>query len=111
MSDPNKVRINELARELEIKAKTLIEFLPETGFTEKVTHSSSISVEVAEKARRHFLGMAEAESAAETAKADAEKAAKAAKSRPNRTFSKMPSVRKPLQLHVRMNWNERDEAY
>ena len=41
MSDPNQIRINELARELEIKAKVLIEYLPEIGVTEKKTHSSS----------------------------------------------------------------------
>ena len=41
MSDANQIRINELARELEIKAKVLIDYLPEIGVTEKKTHSSS----------------------------------------------------------------------
>jgi translation initiation factor IF-2 len=68
MSEPNQIRINELARELEIKAKVLIEYLPEIGVTEKKTHSSSIDVDHAELARKHFRGVAEAEAAAEAAK-------------------------------------------
>src|ERR1700736_6680411 len=50
MADSNQIRINELARELEIKAKVLIEFLPEIGVTEKKTHSSSLDLEHAELA-------------------------------------------------------------
>jgi translation initiation factor IF-2 len=60
MADPNQVRINELARELEIKAKVLIEYLPEVGVTEKKTHSSSIDNSHAELVRKHFLGLANA---------------------------------------------------
>ena len=54
MSDANQVRINELARELEIKAKVLIDYLPEIGVTEKKTHSSSLDIEHAELVRKHF---------------------------------------------------------
>ena len=54
----NQIRINELARELEIKAKVLIEYLPEIGVTEKKTHSSSIDIEHAELVRKHFRGLA-----------------------------------------------------
>jgi len=80
MADPNQVRINELARELEIKAKVLIEYLPEVGVTEKKTHSSSIDNSHAELVRRHFLGLAAQEAAAE-----AEKVKDAtAKSKPSR---------------------------
>ena len=68
MSDINQIRINELARELEIKAKVLIEYLPEIGVTEKKTHSSSIDVEHAVLVRKHFQQLAEAEAAAEAAK-------------------------------------------
>ena len=60
MVDSNQIRINELARELEIKAKVLIDYLPEIGVKEKKTHSSSIDVEHAELARKHFLGLAAA---------------------------------------------------
>ena len=65
MTDSKQVRINELARELEIKAKVLIDYLPEIGVTEKKTHSSSIDIEHAELARKHFRGLAAAEAAAE----------------------------------------------
>ncbi|HYL62257.1 MAG TPA: translation initiation factor IF-2 [Candidatus Methylomirabilis sp.] len=86
MSDANQVRINELARELEVKAKAIIDLLPEYGVTEKKTHSSSIPADVAEKVRKKILGQAEAEAAVEAA-AKAEKeakeaAAKAARMRP-----------------------------
>ena len=65
MSDPNQIRINELARELEIKAKVLIEFLPEIGVTDKKTHSSSLDLSHAELVRKHFRELAEKEAAAE----------------------------------------------
>ncbi len=35
MSEANQIRINELARELEVKAKAIIDYLPEAGVTEK----------------------------------------------------------------------------
>src|SRR5271156_942411 len=74
MSDSKQVRLNELARELEIKAKVQIDYLPEIGVKEKKTHSSSIDIEHAELARKHFLGLAAAEAAAEAAKTAAAKA-------------------------------------
>src|SRR4051794_24549039 len=42
-----KIRINELARELEVKPGVIIELLPELGVEEKKTHSSSIDEDVA----------------------------------------------------------------
>src|ERR1700686_4372184 len=75
MTEPNQIRINELARELEVKAKTIIDYLPEAGVTEKKTHSSSIDVDAAERVRRHFREEAEAKAAVEQ-KAVAEKIAK-----------------------------------
>jgi hypothetical protein len=51
----DKARITELARELEVKAKAIIDLLPGYGITEKKTHSSSIPVEVAEKIRKILL--------------------------------------------------------
>ena len=50
----NKIRINELARELEVKAHEILDRLPELGVTEKKTHSSSIDEDVALKLRRLF---------------------------------------------------------
>src|SRR5690242_10088436 len=49
-----KIRINELARELEVKAHEILERLPELGVTEKKTHSSSIDEDVAMKLRRLY---------------------------------------------------------
>ena len=49
-----KIRINELARELEVKAHEILDRLPELGVTEKKTHSSSIDEDVAIKLRRLF---------------------------------------------------------
>src|SRR5579862_2619755 len=48
----NKIRINELARELEVKAHEILDRLPGLGVTEKKTHSSSIDEDVAIKLRR-----------------------------------------------------------
>src|SRR5882724_9590021 len=67
MTDVNQVRINELARELEVKAKAIIDLLPGYGVTEKKTHSSSIPADVAEKVRKNILGHAEEEAKAEAA--------------------------------------------
>src|SRR5882762_1592629 len=83
MTDANQVRINELARELEVKAKAIIDLLPGYGVTEKKTHSSSIPVDVAEKVRKNILGQAEAEAKAEAA-AKAEKEAKDAAAKAGR---------------------------
>jgi translation initiation factor IF-2 len=90
MADPNQVRINELARELEIKAKVLIEYLPEVGVTEKKTHSSSIDNSHAELVRKHFLGLAAQEAAAEAEKAKAA----AAKSKPRPAATTQPGVQR-----------------
>jgi translation initiation factor IF-2 len=49
-----KIRINELARELEVKAHEILERLPELGVEEKKTHSSSIDEDVAIKLRRLY---------------------------------------------------------
>ncbi|MDX1981416.1 MAG: translation initiation factor IF-2 [Bryobacteraceae bacterium] len=50
----SKIRINELARELEVKPHRIIDLLPELGVTEKKTHSSSIEDDVALKIRAYF---------------------------------------------------------
>ncbi len=78
MSEPNQIRINELARELEVKAKFIIDYLPEAGVTEKKTHSSSIDVAAAEIVREHFRTIAEQEHAAEEKSASEKKAKDAA---------------------------------
>ena len=50
----SKVRINDLARELEVKSKAILDALVAVGVTEKKTHSSSIEVDEAEKVRQHL---------------------------------------------------------
>jgi len=54
----SKIRINDLARELEIKSKALLDVLELVGVTEKKTHSSSIEEHEAEKVRAHFRAAA-----------------------------------------------------
>ena len=59
------IRINELARELEVKSRAVLDCLPEIGITEKKSHSSSLDQESADKVRAYFRGEREpAESAA-----------------------------------------------
>jgi translation initiation factor IF-2 len=91
MTDTNQIRINELARDLEVKAKAILDYLPEAGVTEKKTHSSSIDLAAAEKVRAHFRKLAEEEAAAE-AKAQAEKVAKEAAAKAARLRPAAPAV-------------------
>ncbi len=60
MTDVSEVRINDLARELEVKAKAIIDLLPRYGVTEKKTHSSSIPKEVADRVRKEIILRAQA---------------------------------------------------
>ncbi len=50
----SKIRINDLARELEVKSKAILDALPEVGVTEKKTHSSSVEEHEAEKVRAYL---------------------------------------------------------
>ena len=52
----SKIRINELARQLEVKSREVIDKLHELGIAEKVTHSSSIDDDMADKLRRYYAG-------------------------------------------------------
>src|SRR5215510_953390 len=49
-----KIRINDLARELEVKSKAILDVLEVVGVKEKKTHSSSIEEDEAERVRKHF---------------------------------------------------------
>ncbi|HWS18068.1 MAG TPA: translation initiation factor IF-2 [Candidatus Elarobacter sp.] len=49
-----KIRINDLARELEVKSKAILDVMDAVGVTEKKTHSSSIEEDEAERVRKHF---------------------------------------------------------
>src|SRR5271170_1755326 len=50
----SKVRINDLARELEVKSRAILDVLDIVGVTEKKTHSSSLELDEAERVRTHF---------------------------------------------------------
>ncbi len=60
-----KIRINDLARELEVKSKSVLDYLHELGYTDKKSHSSAIEGDVADKVREHFQQLAEREHAPE----------------------------------------------
>lgn len=49
-----KIRINDLARELEVKSKAVLDVLPVVGILEKKTHSGSLSDKEADGVRRYF---------------------------------------------------------
>src|SRR5437868_1452523 len=51
-----KIRINELARQLEVPSHAIIEMLPELGVSEKKTHSSSIDEGVEKIIRERLSG-------------------------------------------------------
>ena len=59
----SKIRINDLARELEVKSKAILDALPEVGVTEKKTHSSSVEEHEAEKVRAYLRATNEAQAA------------------------------------------------
>ncbi|MGA2235824.1 MAG: translation initiation factor IF-2 [Terriglobales bacterium] len=55
----SKIRINDLARELEVKSKEILDVLTTVGVTEKKTHSSSLEEHEAELVRKHLRGRSE----------------------------------------------------
>ena len=59
----SKIRINDLARELEVKSKSILDALTEVGVTEKKTHSSSLEEHEAVLVRKYFRAHAEEASA------------------------------------------------
>src|SRR5256886_2744701 len=64
----SKIRINDLARELEVKSKAILDVLTEVGVTEKKTHSSSIEDHEAVKVREHFRSVSEAQSSSKASR-------------------------------------------
>ncbi|MGH9404361.1 MAG: translation initiation factor IF-2 [Terriglobia bacterium] len=49
-----KIRINDLARELEVKSKSVLDYLHDIGHADKKSHSSAIDDDVALRVREHF---------------------------------------------------------
>src|SRR5487761_275329 len=62
----SKVRINDLARELEVKSRPILDALEAIGITGK-THSSSIEADQAEKVRSYFKNGSRSTSASKPA--------------------------------------------
>src|SRR5579859_1867874 len=56
----SKIRINDLARELEVKSKEILDVLVPVGITEKKTHSSSLEDHEAELVRKYIRGHSDA---------------------------------------------------
>src|ERR1039457_23241 len=56
----SKIRINDLARELEVKSKEILDTLTTVGVTEKKTHSSSLEDHEADLVRKHLRGRSDA---------------------------------------------------
>ncbi len=50
----SKVRINDLAREMEVKSRQVLDLLAELGLAGGKTHSSSLEEDEADKVRAHF---------------------------------------------------------
>ena len=50
----SKVRINDLAREMEVKSRQILDVLAELGLASGKTHSSSLEDDEAEKVRAQF---------------------------------------------------------
>src|SRR5579864_2250610 len=71
LSVMSKIRINELARQLEVPSHIIIDMLPELGVTEKKTHSSSIDEPVAELVRQRVQGSPESSARPEAPTASA----------------------------------------
>src|ERR1700730_7772914 len=86
-----KIRINELARELEVKPNVILDMLPELGVAEKKTHSSSIDEPVALEVKRRLTG--ETNGAPHSASPDpATLAEHAAEAGPSPEASRAPSA-------------------
>jgi len=66
----SRVRINDLARELEVKSKAILDALTVVGVTEKKTHSSSLEADEAERVRKHLTGQGVGGGEKRAAKAD-----------------------------------------
>ena len=58
----SKIRINELARELEVKPNVILDLLPELGVPDKKTHSSSLDDDIVREVRRRLAGAGESSS-------------------------------------------------
>jgi len=65
----SKVRINDLARELEVKSKAILDVLTQAGVTEKKTHSSSLEEDEAVRVRTLLRSRGEGAPSSSTSRA------------------------------------------
>jgi translation initiation factor IF-2 len=100
----SKIRINDLARELEVKSKAVIDFLPEIGVIDKKSHSSALDDEVAERVREHFRTVHEGPGEEDAAKAQAAAPApakpEAAAAGPAAAPAPALPAKKTLEFHI-----------
>ena len=89
------IRINELARELEVKSRVILDSLPEVGITEKKSHSSSLDQESADKVRAYFRKGDESTEKAALQPAPAKAAPASAKARKTPAVSPRATVKRP----------------
>jgi hypothetical protein len=54
-SQAGKIRVNELARELEVQSRAVLDYLAQIGIPDKGSHSSVLDGELADKVREHFI--------------------------------------------------------
>jgi len=92
-----KIRINELARQLEVPSHAIIDMLPELGVSEKKTHSSSIDEPVALIVRERLQGGGgdAARRESESSVAVAEPEAREEHTRPQHVAEHAPAAPKP----------------
>ena len=64
----SKIRINDLARELEVKSKSILDVLPEVGVTEKKSHSSSLEDHEADKVRARLRAASQAQTSSRSSR-------------------------------------------
>src|SRR5713101_5072699 len=64
----SKIRINDLARELEVKSKSILDVLPEIGVTEKKSHSSSLEDHEADKVRARLRSASPAQTSSRSSR-------------------------------------------
>jgi len=86
-----RIRINDLARELEVKSKAILDYLPELGITDKRSHSSALEDDIAERVREHFR--------ASSQEAPASEVPTAAAPPPPVAVPAPAPARKPVEVH------------
>lgn len=106
MNKTKKTRINELARELEVKAQAILDILPKVGVVEKKTHSSSIEEDAADKIREHFRQQNQAHQQAQESRDEPPPAKKATPRRfvdalpATHRFASRPVVSRPVKPSI-----------